>query len=329
MGASHYRGRLFVTVPRRRNGIPSTLNFINITAEGTEKSPKLRAYPSFEQNQFRDSADGLVSVYRTTVDAVCQRLWFVDTGMLELPSKCQLLKVIICLVILIASFFADDKQQIKRPSIWIVDLNTDRLIHRFEVPENIVHTGRGLASIAVDVTSNQCGHAFAYIPDLVKSRMYVYSMAENSMWAFDHNYFHFDPLGGDFSVGGQTFRWDDGIFSITLGPSLWDGSRVVYFNAMASNEQFAVSNKVLKNKGNAARSDHGSDFYHVGSRGPNKQSTIHQYDPDTGVLFFAEIQTNGIGCFNTNHPLSAAHLGIVASDSEQMIYPSDLEVSTT
>lgn len=87
MGASHYSGRLFVTVPRRRPGIPSTLNYIDIEAEGSTISPMLRAYPSLEQNMISSSAENIVSVYRTTVDVACQRLWFIDTGMLEYPSK--------------------------------------------------------------------------------------------------------------------------------------------------------------------------------------------------------------------------------------------------
>lgn len=88
MGASHYKGRLFVTVPRRRPGIPSTLNYIDIKAEGSTASPMLRAYPSLEQNMISSSsAENIVSVYRTTVDVACERLWFIDTGMLEYPSK--------------------------------------------------------------------------------------------------------------------------------------------------------------------------------------------------------------------------------------------------
>lgn len=229
---------------------------------------------------------------------------------------------------IIPSYHTDNHQQKKRPSIWVVDLNTDNLIHRFEIPESIVDTGRGLASLAVDVVSSeQCGQAFAYIPDLVKSRLYVYSLAKDRMWAFDHNYFHFDPLAGDFSIGGQRFRWDDGIFSITLGKRQRDGVRVAYFNAMASNYEFAVSNQVLQNEQNAARSDHQSDFRYIGRRGDNKQSTMHQFDLNTGVLFFAEIQTNGVGCWNTNYPFSPANLGVIAADSDRMIYPSDLEVS--
>lgn len=191
-----------------------------------------------------------------------------------------------------------------------------------------METGCGLVSLAVDVVSSEkCQQAFAYIPDLFKSRLYVYSLAKDRMWAFEHNYFHFDPLAGDFHIGGQTFRWDDGIFSIALGKPQSDGTRDAYFNAMASNYQFAVSNRVLQNEQNASRSDHQSDFRYIGRRGDNKQSTIHQFDLNTGVLFFAEIQTNGVGCWNTHYPFSPAHLGVIAADSDRMIYPSDLEVS--
>lgn len=86
MGVTHFRGRLFVTMPRRRTGIPSTLNYVDMRRDGTQSSPKLHAYPNFELNQFNASAEHLVSVYRTTVDP-CQRLWFIDTGMLEYPSE--------------------------------------------------------------------------------------------------------------------------------------------------------------------------------------------------------------------------------------------------
>ncbi|ALC47451.1 yellow-f2 [Drosophila busckii] len=305
MGVTHYRGRLFVTMPRRRVGIPSTLNFIDLKRDGGQSSPKLNAYPNFELNQFSRSAENLVSVYRTTVDA-CQRLWFIDTGMLEYP---------------------DNRQQIKRPSIWVVDLNTDRVLKRFEIPESIVSTGRGMASLTIDIASPKaCGEAFAYIPDLVNSRLYVYSLAADRMWSFAHNYFNFDPLAGDLHIGGQTFRWDDGIFSTSLGPIERDGSRPLLFHAMASNNEFAVSNRVLQQEANAARSDHGNDFRILGNRGEHKQSTMHEYDQRTGVVFYAEIQTNGVGCWNSRKPFTPANHGIVAANADTMIYPSDLTI---
>ncbi|XP_068152404.1 LOW QUALITY PROTEIN: L-dopachrome tautomerase yellow-f2-like [Drosophila tropicalis] len=306
MGATHFQGRLFVTMPRRRVGIPSTLNFIDMRRDGKKSSsPKLYAYPDFETNQFNHSTQNLVSVYRTTVDD-CQRLWFIDTGMLEYPNN---------------------RQQIRRPSIWIVDLKTDRVIKRFDIPETIAETGRGLASLTIDIENKRdCSAAFAYIPDLVYRRLYVYSLAQNRMWSFEHNYFNFDPLAGDLNIGGQTFRWDDGIFSITLGPHQNDGSRSVYFHPMASNNEFVVSNRVLQIESNAARSDHGNDFRVLGSRGKKKQSTMHVYDPRTQVVFYDEIQTNGVGCWNTKKPFSTANHGTVVANASNMIYPSDLTI---
>lgn len=49
MGATHYRGRLFVTVPRRRPGIPSTLNYV-LTKSSPGSSPSFRPYPDLETN---------------------------------------------------------------------------------------------------------------------------------------------------------------------------------------------------------------------------------------------------------------------------------------
>ncbi|XP_061393605.1 L-dopachrome tautomerase yellow-f2-like [Musca vetustissima] len=303
MGATHYKGRLFVTMPRRRVGIPSTLNYIDMNADGDIKSPKLRAYPDFETNQFMGKSGNLVSVYRTTVDS-CGRFWFIDTGMLEYPNN---------------------RMQVQKPSIWIMDLKTDRVIRRYEIPESIVTEGRGLASITVD-TDKGCDKTFAYVPDLVNSQLYVYSYEQNGMWSFQHNYFSFDPIAGDLNIGGQVFSWDDGIFSVVLAPKNNDGSRNVLFHAMASFNEFFVSNEILQDQNNTQRPEANREFHLLGSRGPKSQSTMHEYDPRTGVVFYAEIQRNGVGCWSYKKPFTPSNHGTVAQDEQRMIYPSDLTI---
>ncbi|XP_055850347.1 uncharacterized protein LOC129914921 [Episyrphus balteatus] len=307
MGVNHFNGKLFITVPRRRLGIPSTLNYIDLKTIGLNRSPKLRPYPDMETNQLTDTPDAnrIISVYRTEVD-VCNRLWFIDTGNLEIPN---------------------DKRQIQRPSIWIIDLRTNKRIHRFEVPESVVLSGAGLASITVDVDSSACDAAFAYIPDLVHNALRVYSLEENRMWTFNHNSFHFDPTQNQLNIGGHNFSWNDGIFSITLSNPKRDGFRIAHFHPMASTHEFSVSTRILQNESLAARSDHGEDFKLLGTRGPQKHSTMHEYDPKTGIIFYAEIMKNGVGCWNTMAKgFSASNHGQVATDPDRMIYPSDLTI---
>lgn len=90
MGVSHHKGRLFICVPRRRVGIPATLNVINMNkVPKTSISPHLTGYPSYETNflepDMKPDEHRIVSVYRTRVDE-CERLWFIDTGLLEYPG---------------------------------------------------------------------------------------------------------------------------------------------------------------------------------------------------------------------------------------------------
>ena len=99
-------------------------------------------------------------------------------------------------------------------------------------------------------------------------------------------------MAGDLSVGGQQFRWDDGIFSTTLGPANYNGERNVYFHPMASNNEFFVSNMVLKNEANAGRDDHGTDFKVLGSRGNRRQSTMHEYVSLCIVIICSETSSN-------------------------------------
>lgn len=74
------------------------------------------------------------------------------------------------------TIFPDNRTQVQRPSIWVVDLRNDRVVRRFEIPQSVAETGRGLASITVDIAGMNCNAAFAYIPDLLNSQLSVYRL---------------------------------------------------------------------------------------------------------------------------------------------------------
>lgn len=169
----------------------------------------------------------------------CDRLWFVDTGVIEYPDR---------------------RIVVQRPSIWIIDLNHDSLIKRYEIPLSLVETGRGLVSITVDETDGTCKNTFAYITDWFTSNLIVYSFKENRAWTVVHNYFHFDPLQGNFNVGGFQFSRRDGLFSVALTPRLNNGFKVAFFHAMVSDSEFVVSTEILRNETLATRTYHGRDF---------------------------------------------------------------------
>lgn len=95
-----------------------------------------------------------------------------------------------------------------------------------------------------------CDNTFAYIPDLGAYGVIVYSFKENKSWRVKHNFFHFEPLQGDYNVGGVNFQWTDGVFSLALGKPYEEGSlnRPVYFHALSSTKEFIVPNYVLQNE---------------------------------------------------------------------------------
>lgn len=133
-----------------------------------------------------------------------------------------------------------------------------------------------------------------------------------------------DPLQGDLSVAGLQYQWDDGLFSITLGPRQPSGYRQVFFHPMISTNEFVVSSQVLQNQLNSQRDYHGNDFQLLGNRGPGTQSAMHHFDISSGVMFYTEIGRNAVGCWNGATKFGPATHAVVARDDERMIYPSDL-----
>ncbi len=64
--------------------------------------------------------------------------------------------------------------QIQQPSIWVFDLDHDRLVRRFEIPKSTARIGKGMDGIAIDVDRSSCDSAYAYIPSHLERRVHVY-----------------------------------------------------------------------------------------------------------------------------------------------------------
>lgn len=64
----------------------------------------------------------------------------------------------------------------------------------------------------------------------------------------------------------------------------------------------------------------------MGDRGINGQATAEFFDETTKVLFYTQVNKDGIGCWNSQKPYTEENQGLVDSDSDALVFPNDLKV---
>ncbi|KAI8115218.1 Protein yellow [Lucilia cuprina] len=312
LGLERWHNKLFITVPRWKAGVASTLNYVDLNSN--DKSPKLMPYPSWEANKvpkekiedgykLKDNST-IISTFRIHADQ-CDRLWVLDTGLADILGE---------------------GKQVTGNAIVIFDLKTDKLIRRFNIPKDQIKQDSFFANIIVDSDRSECNNAYAYVPDLGAYGVVVYSFSNDHSYRVKHNFFHFDPLQGDFNVGGVNFQWTDGVFGLAVGPMNPDHSKDIYFHALASTKEFKVSNRVLQNETLATSPNSYYDFKYVGDRGMNGQSTAEVYDKETGVIFYTQVNKDAIACWNVKKSYTPDNQGLIDSDSHTLVFPNDLKI---
>lgn len=103
-------------------------------------------------------------------------------------------------------------------------------------------------------------------------------------------------------------------------------TRTVYFHALSSTREFSVPNYILQNETRALSSDSYYDFSLVGDRGANGQSSAEFLDEKTNVLFYTQVNKDGVGCWNADKPYTPETQGLVDTDSDALVFPNDLKV---
>ncbi|XP_028027517.1 protein yellow isoform X2 [Bombyx mandarina] len=307
LGLGRWKNKLFVTVPKWKNGVASSLNYVDLNGTSDQL---LKPYPSLKDNFIPDSAKDLpsnktiISVFRIYIDP-CDRLWVMDTGLADIWGA---------------------GNQIVRPSIVIFDLKTDQLLHRYFFKLEDMKEDSFFANIVVDVDKNTCDDAFAYIPDLGGYGVVVYSLKQNDSWRVTHHFFHFEPLAGSYRVGGVEFHWTDGVFALALSEPRENGFRTMFFHAFSSTKEFCVSTELLRNYTHIDKQEAFHDFKLLGDRGQGTQASASFYDPNTQVLFYGQVNRDGVGCWNSNKPYTPENNVLIFSDPKLYEFPNDLKI---
>ncbi|NP_001154989.1 yellow-b isoform X1 [Nasonia vitripennis] len=292
--------RLFITVPRWRQGVVASLNYIKINDSRT--SPPLIPYPSWEAHQYSGgSPPEIVSTFRVRADR-CNRLWVLDTGLSDILGA---------------------PEQDSVPTLLVYDLTNDQLLRKYPIPDDHRTYESLFANIAVE--DYDCDDSYGYLGDLGGPGLVVYSWKLAKSWLVKHHYFHPDPQSGEFNVGGIPFQWSDGIFGLALAPT-GDGYSTLYFHPLSSTMEFAVSTRLLRDPERVASSEAFHQFQVLGSRGPNGQSSVSFLDPETGILIYALTNLNAIACWRTGTKYSIQQQGRVYMDNVTMVFPNDLKI---
>lgn len=300
VGIERYENKLFVSVPRWKDGIPSTLNYIDMSQTPTG-SPPLIPYPDWASNVAGDCANGLSTVYRIKADK-CGRLWVLDTGTVGIGNTTQ---------------------QLCPYALNIFDLKTNRRMRRYELRPEDTNPNTFIANIAIDM-GNSCDDTYAYMSDELGYGLIAYSFEQNKSWRFAHSFFFPDPLRGDFNVAGLNFQWgEEGIFGVSLSPPQADGFRTAYFSPLASHREFMVSTKILRDENRVEDSFH--DFQYLKERGPNSHTTSRVMS-ESGLQLFNLIDQNAVGCWHSSMPYSPEYHGIVDRDDVELVFPADVKI---
>lgn len=192
-GIKVYGNRVYLTVPRWRFGIPSTLNYIESNQtkgdDGSPLSPLLVPFPSWEMQEI-GNCSSLQYIQSMEIDQ-WGRMWIVDVGRINI-------------------FHPTEAQNNCPAKLLIVDLNTNQVVHNYTFPANVVSpTNNFLNDIVVACGDEQDrSKCYAYITDARDSKLVIFNLKEDRAWFVHHKTMKFDPEATNIPILGElTNRW--------------------------------------------------------------------------------------------------------------------------
>ncbi|XP_033762519.1 major royal jelly protein 1-like [Pecten maximus] len=222
-GMKVYDDNVYVTVPRWRRGVPSTLNKV-IVRNGESI---LQPFPSWEVQKIGDCR-ALQYVQSMEIDPNTGWMWIIDTGRIN--------------------FFAADgtpTQNLCPAKIIVYDIKNSVELTRYEFPNEVAERETTfLNDIVIQYVNDES--RYAYISDALAFRMVVYDRVLNTSHYFSHPAsMEPEPGNGNITILGETLPVSAGINGMALS---WD-MKYVYYGPVSGYSLYRVPTSVASQPG--------------------------------------------------------------------------------
>lgn len=293
--------KVFVTIPRFQKGVPVTLGWVT-DQTSPDGNPVIAPFPDWNYN-VAGNCDTLTSVYRIQIDQ-CDRLWVIDTGILEETRICP-------------------------PRLHVFSLRKKTLLARYAFPRDQFKEDSLFVTVAVDLRNadHECEDTFAYIADVTGFALIVYDYRNSRSWKIANNLFYPYPPYGTFHIKDDTFDLMDGIIGLALGP-LRNNDRILYFHSLASRVESWVPTSVIRNHTLFAENSEAAPRSFVAFDQERSSQSAAQAMDDHGVLFYGLMSDLAIGCWNSEYypNFGGSSNEKLIVDSETLQFPSGLKI---
>lgn len=259
----------------------------------------------------------IVSAHHSAVDNQCNRLFTLDSGALR--------------------YSEDEFYRVQNPALIVFHLPSNGcttrqfpVVRRVEIPDYLWSNSVGYNVMTVDhQPKGSCDDIFVYFCNAFDNRVLVYDFKKDSFWNIEHSLSMTPIMSESYMIFRNDYKYQLplGVTSIGLGFPDKQGNRLAYYSAGSSLAQYAVSTKYFKNPKKYSYKYNSEEPSLLGYRGCGSQAYRQLFDHLTGVVFFAEMQSHRLSCWNPQKPLNPDTVGVIY-ESEELDFISGLFVDT-
>lgn len=302
--------RVFVTFPRDRLGVYSTLAYFNLDDIGPDEvCPPLTPYPPQNNHTLNAQccSENIVNINRFFIDK-CNRLWAVDRQALGLT---------------------DQIWELGSPNLLIFDLDSDTLVRSVKLPSDIyLNYQLGFVEIIINVDAKDCVKAYAYMLDTYNGCIVTYSFEKDRFWKTCSPQFYSDAKYSKFFIKtrlNKEVRYFKDNFLVSCTRDLKNQEFLCHSDCQL--DEYSVPFEVLNNEEKARCSPNSVNVKFLGQKCRSCQVNIHTMNKDTQVVWGVQEQKYGVGCWNRENPLTPNTVQLVVSDHYKLPYCTDLELT--
>lgn len=289
-GIKFWKGKMYLTVPRWKNGVPVTLGVTSATVVNGNTAPKLEAFPNWDMQEVGD-CNAFQLVQSMEIDPK-GRMWVLDSGKMS-PLSVEV--KITC-----------------PPRLVILDLeNNGEILRTYEFPPQVARHGTAHLN---DIVLDHEDGGMAYITDSDREDpgIIVYSLSNNTSWKVRHDSMKAKPEAVRFMVSKSLINMPISVDGIALSPASVE-DRQVYYSPLSSFHLYSIPTSVLKS--NLSNVDE-----HVKELGKKISQTDGMMMSAKGALYFGLLADDAVAMWDTKQSFTTGQR-VISRDHERMQWP--------